>query len=366
MAVQDAGPDAGPIAACPRCGDPMDGHRFCEECGHDLWLRRGGAARAPGGPCPVCGANGVGGSGADGAGTAGVDPGVDPGVDVAGETYCGTCGRRRPDGTERVETDLGLVAGVSDRGLAHARNEDAMAVGVLAAPHSPALVAAAVCDGVSTVDLPDLASRAGADAALARLLHPSGPDMVEAVAEAAAAVGAVAGEFGRGDVRTAPSCTLVAAVVRPGAPESGAADVEITVGWVGDSRVYWLAAPDAPEPARLLTVDHSWAVEVVRAGLLDVDAALADPRAHAITRWLGSGSESEPEVVTLRPAGPGLLLLCTDGLWNYLPDPADLAGVALPAFATGGPSAAARALTALALDAGGRDNVTVVAVPVGL
>jgi PPM family protein phosphatase len=356
MVVQDAGPDAGPTAACPRCGDPMDGHRFCEECGHDLWLRRGGTARAPAGPCPVCGTDGFGG------GPAGVDL---PGVDPAGEAYCGTCGRRRPDGTERVETDLGLVAGVSDRGHSHSRNEDAMAVGVLAAPHSPALVAAAVCDGVSTVDLPELAARAGADAALARLLHPSGPDMVEAVAEAAIAVAAVAGEFGRGDVRTAPSCTLVAAVVRPDAPGSGAADVEITVGWVGDSRVYWLAAPDAAEPARLLTVDHSWAVEVVRAGLLDPDAALADPRAHAITRWLGSGSESEPEVVTLRPAGPGLLLLCTDGLWNYLPDPADLAAVALPAFAIGGPQAAARALTALALDAGGRDNITVVAVPMG-
>jgi serine/threonine protein phosphatase PrpC len=283
-------------------------------------------------------------------------------VDDAGEDYCSTCGLRRSDGTEHVEADLRRVAGVSDRGLTHVRNEDAMAMGVLAAPGARALVAAVVCDGVSTVDSPELASRAGADAALERLLHPSGPDMSEAVAQAAAAVAVLA------DVsfRNPPSCTLVAAVVDPPAnddPEN--TGTLITVGWVGDSRAYWLTAPDAAEPARLLTRDHSWAVEMVAAGVLDVETALADRRAHAITRWLGAGGEPEPGLVTLRPAGPGLLLLCTDGLWNYLPDAAELAEVALPALARGGPVAVARALTAIALDAGGRDNVTVVAVPVG-
>jgi PPM family protein phosphatase len=333
-----------PAAACPRCGEPVDDHRFCESCGKDLWLRRGGAPRPPTGPCPACGANGS-------------DPAKGFGVDETGEDYCGTCGLRRSDGTEHVEADLGRIAGVSDRGVSHARNEDAMAVGVLAAPDERALVAAVVCDGVSTVHSPELASRAGADAALERLLHPSGPDMEEAVAEAAATVAALGG----GNVRNPPSCTLVAAVVRPDA-ENGPA---ITVGWVGDSRAYWLAEPDAAEPARLLTVDHSWAVEMVGAGMLDIEEAMADRRAHAITRWLGAGGEPEPDVVTLRPACPGLLLLCSDGLWNYVPGAAELAEMALPVLARGGPVAVARALTTIALDAGGRDNITVVAVPVG-
>jgi serine/threonine protein phosphatase PrpC len=332
---------AAPAAACPRCREPVDDHRFCENCGQDLWLRRGGAARLPSGPCPGCGTSGPGASNGFG-------------VDESGEDYCGTCGLRRSDGTEHVEADLGPLAGVSDRGLVHVRNEDAMAVGLLAAPGRPPLMAAVVCDGVSTVDSPELASRAGADAALERLLHPSGPDMRKAVEEAATAVAALADA----GYRNPPSCTLVAAVVDPGD------EPVITVGWVGDSRVYWLAAPDAAEPARLLTVDHSWAVEMISAGLLDAETALADRRAHAITRWLGAGGEPEPDVVTLRPAGPGLLLLCTDGLWNYVPGPADLAEVALPALARGGPAEVARVLTTIALDAGGRDNVTVVAVPV--
>src|ERR671911_425113 len=122
MAVPNTGSNAGPTATCSRCGEPVDGHRFCEDCGHDLWLRRSGAAVAPAGPCPACGTNGHNGFGRDG-------------VDAGGEAYCGTCGLRRPDGTERVEADLGRVAGVSDRGLSHARNEDAMAVGVLDAPN---------------------------------------------------------------------------------------------------------------------------------------------------------------------------------------------------------------------------------------
>jgi serine/threonine protein phosphatase PrpC len=327
----------------------VDDHRFCENCGHDLWLRSGGAASQHEGPCPACGANGAGAPGANGFG-----------VDEAGEDYCGTCGLRRSDGTEHIEADLGRLAGVSDRGLVHVRNEDAMAVGVLAAPDGPALVAAVVCDGVSTVDAPELASRAGADAALERLLHPSGPDMRAAIGGAADAVAALA-DGSHGTFRNPPSCTLVAAVVEPETDDG----VTITIGWVGDSRAYWLAPPDAAEPARLLTVDHSWAVEMVTAGVLDAETALADRRAHAITRWLGAGGEPEPDVVTLRPAGPGLLLLCSDGLWNYYPHPEELAEAALPLLARGGPAAVARELTTLALNAGGRDNVTVVAVPVG-
>jgi PPM family protein phosphatase len=254
-----------------------------------------------------------------------------------------------PDGARagRVDTDLGRLAGVSDQGFGHERNEDAMALG--RAPGGTR--AAVVCDGVSTSYTPELASRAAADAALDVLLTTAGPAEGRIRAAVAAAGSAVAAlQRDRGG-RT-PSCTLVCALVT--------GDGEVTVGWVGDSRAYWLAGSGA---ARLLTTDHSWAVQMVAAGVLDEGAAMRHPRAHAITRWLGATGTTEPEVVTLRPAGPGLLLLCTDGLWNYLPDPADLADVALPAVAAGGPLVAADTLTTLALDAGGRDNITVVVIP---
>jgi serine/threonine protein phosphatase PrpC len=250
---------------------------------------------------------------------------------------------------DRIETDLDVVAGVTDRGRSHERNEDAMALG----RWPDGTVAAVVCDGVSSSFNPHEASRVAADAALDVLLTSTdpAPDRVRAaVLGAASAVAAL----GRAGDLHAPSCTLVCALARPG---------EIAVGWVGDSRAYWLTAPGAGEPARQVTSDHSWAAQMVAAGLLDEDAAMRDPRAHAITRWLGAGATTEVEVTTLHPEGPGLLLLCTDGLWNYLPDPAGLAAVALPELPGGGPIAAAEALTTLALDAGGRDNITVVAIP---
>ncbi|GAA0900204.1 PP2C family serine/threonine-protein phosphatase [Pseudonocardia zijingensis] len=255
-----------------------------------------------------------------------------------------------PGSAERIETDLDVVAGVTDRGLSHDRNEDAMALG----RWPDGTVAAVVCDGVSTSLTPQHASRTAADTALDVLLTSSEPPE-DRMRSAVLAAGSAVAALGRAGDPHAPSCTLVCALARADGT---------TVGWIGDSRAYWLSAPGAAEPARALTTDHSWAVQMVAAGVLDEAAAARDPRAHAITRWLGAGGSSEAEVVTLHPAGPGALLLCTDGLWNYLSEAAALAAVALPALADG-PIAAARALTALALDSGGRDNVTVVVVPFG-
>lgn len=331
------------MGSCPRCSEPVGAtDRFCEACGTDLQVRRGGTVAAMS-------------TGRDRS-CRGCDDAVQPDSE-----YCCTCGLRHRDGADRVELELGALAGVSDRGRVHARNEDAMAIGQRTGAEGR--VAAVVCDGVSHSELPERAARAAAEAGLDVLLGvpddtTTAPQLTrDAVAAAARAVTALAPNGGR----DGPSCTLVAALVDRSGPE-------ITVGWVGDSRAYWLAEPGGAEPARVLTVDHSWAVEAVAAGLLDATAATADHRAHAITRWLGPDGEPEPEVVTVRPAGPGVLLLCSDGLWNYLPDATELAAVALaggaPAGDAGGPLGAAVTLTAVALDAGGRDNITVVVIPV--
>jgi serine/threonine protein phosphatase PrpC len=207
-------------------------------------------------------------------------------------------------------------------------------------------VAAVVCDGVSSTRSSELAARAAADAALDVLLAGS---VREAIAAAAAAAAAL---VPRG-TRQPPSCTLVCGVLAEGA---------LHVGWVGDSRAYWLAEPGAAEPARLLTADHT-AEAAAAAGTLDPAVAAARP--DAITRWLGADGDAEPDVATLTPTGPGALLLCSDGLWKYLPGAAELAAVALPALRDD-PRAAAEALVAAALAAGGADNVTVAVLPVPL
>ena len=124
------------------------------------------------------------------------------------------------------------------------------------------------------------------------------------------------------------------------------------MGWVGDSRAYWLAET-APRAGRLLTADHSGAAA---AGPGSSTPPRRDPP-HAITRWLGADSEPEPGVTTFAPAEAGALLLCTDGLWNYVPDPEELAAVALPAVARDGAPAATAPVT-LALDDGGRPTTS--------
>ena len=63
-------------------------------------------------------------------------------------------------------------------------------------------------------------------------------------------------------------------------------------------------------------------------------------------------------LAVFEPDGPGLVLACSDGLWNYVPDPADMAELA--AGVSGGLLATASALTTVALEGGGHDNITAV------
>jgi serine/threonine protein phosphatase PrpC len=135
----------------------------------------------------------------------------------------------------------------------------------------------------------------------------------------------------------------------------------VTVCWLGDSRAYWLAA-DPAECARL-TRDDSLAEEIVAAGLASIEEAMASPQAHVITRWLGADlPEPQPHVAQFAPPGQGVLLVCSDGLWNYRPEAADLADLALP-DARSDPLGAASSLVKFALEMGGLDNITVVLIP---
>ncbi len=139
----------------------------------------------------------------------------------------------------------------------------------------------------------------------------------------------------------------------------------MTLCWLGDSRAYWLS--DSPgSDAKRLTTDDSLAGEMVAAGLISEEDALTLPQAHVVTGWVGAdGGHAAPHVATFEPPGPGALLLCSDGLWNYQPEAAKLAELALPKALTD-PLGAAQALVKFAIDAGGVDNVTVVLAPLPL
>ena len=265
----------------------------------------------------------------------------------ADDEFCEGCGAAvaEPRDVERdhLEIDLGIVAGVTDRGLVHRRNDDAMFVAC-----GSGGVVAVVCDGVSSSQAPQIAAQLAASV-IGRELLPhvnregdrTGPMPAAAIAVADHHVGDLPWTPTPG--RSAPSCTAVAAIWD---------GTHVSLAWAGDSRAYWVSAGRAD----LLTSDHSWAQEQVDSGSLTAAEAAADRRAHMITRWLGDqGLEQGPGVATIRPTSPGRLVLCSDGLWNLVgtKELAQLVGGGLD------PLEVALILTRTALDRGGDDNITV-------
>lgn len=332
--VETALPEPEPAETWPTCSTcgsevaPDDG--YCEECGADLLVRRSEPVPAAAGPCrnPGCASTTY----ADG--------------------YCDQCGSPQPDPRDRVERDLGVVAGVTDRGLRHARNEDDMSFAVLGEKSGSATVVAVVCDGVSTSYKPETASAAAALTAREHLVlalrREEDPQAATLTAfqEAHKAVCALPPDpADEGNFRASTMVSVVAT------------ERAITVGWVGDARVYWLDAQ--PEHSTVLTLDDSWAGKMIADGTMSEQDAFKSPLAHTILRWLGPGAPDEPaNLRVFVPEGPGLVLACSDGLWNYVPDAAELARLAAGGF--GGLLPAAAALTAVALEGGGHDNITAV------
>ncbi|MEV5640621.1 PP2C family serine/threonine-protein phosphatase [Streptomyces flaveolus] len=282
---------------------------------------------------------------------------------VDDDGYCENCGHAQPRERDHMEQESGPVAAVSDRGLRHHRNEDAFCVGHTALPDGTPATVAIVCDGVSSATRPDdaslAASRAAGESLLAVLPRGTHPQqaMHDAIVAASHAVNALADEPAtareQAPHQNAPACTLVGAVVT--------SDL-LVVGWVGDSRVYWVPVDRGTPPARL-TEDDSWAAQMVAAGLMNEAEAYADERAHAITGWLGADAyELEPHTASFKPDRPGVVVVCTDGLWNYAESAEEMAR-AVPLDAAARPLHSARVLVGHALDGGGHDNVTVAVVP---
>jgi len=132
-----------------------------------------------------------------------------------------------------------------------------------------------------------------------------------------------------------------------------AARGDATVAHVGDSRVYHHRGGTL----RRVTTDHSWVEEQVRAGVLDRDAAHQHPWRNVVTRALAGGENPEVDVADL-PLEPGdWVLLCSDGLCSVVPDRRIADAVA----AATAPDTLCSQLVGLANEAGGPDNITVVA-----
>jgi PPM family protein phosphatase len=144
--------------------------------------------------------------------------------------------------------------------------------------------------------------------------------------------------------RSGMGTTLTAALVE---------DDEVSLAHVGDSRAYLFRDGEL----KLLTSDHSLVEELRRQGRLTSEQAQDHPQRSIITRALGPERAVEIDTMTYRARPGDMYLLCSDGLTTMVAEER-IAEVLREAAAL---EEAVSRLVREANEAGGRDNVTVVA-----
>jgi protein phosphatase len=242
-------------------------------------------------------------------------------------------------------------AELCDRGLIRAENQDAVlrirvAVGDLAV----------VADGIGGYAGGAQASQFVVEAFRSHLssLPPDYPPDYALREAAQKANLAIQKEASRpGSTHRRMGSTVVAALIR-----RNGAGAQAWVAHVGDSRAYLFRS------GRLtpLTRDHSAVQELLDQNLITPNQARRHPDANVLTRSLGQTAEVEIDLDCHDLEPTDSLLLCSDGLWGLVPTEQIEAVLSNPALSA---DAAAQTLLALALQAGGRDNVGLVLARLG-
>jgi protein phosphatase len=133
---------------------------------------------------------------------------------------------------------------------------------------------------------------------------------------------------------------------------------ELFVAHAGDSRCYLCRN----RAMRRLTRDHTLVEELVRAGRITPEEAKTHKLRHVITNALGGGGpQVAVEVHKLQLHACDILLVCSDGLTEMLPDET----ISEILHAQADPEKTCRDLLSRANEAGGRDNITAVVVHFG-
>lgn len=125
----------------------------------------------------------------------------------------------------------------------------------------------------------------------------------------------------------------------------------VYIGHVGDSRAYRLRDGEFKQ----MTEDHSVVAELLRSGMLTPEQAAAHPMRNVITRAVGTEDSIEIDLMCEERQAGDIWLVCSDGLHGMVTDE-QMAEI----IKNNKLEKAADKLIRAALDAGGRDNVSLV------
>jgi len=202
-----------------------------------------------------------------------------------------------------------------------------------------------VADGVGQAG--DIASQMAVEIIRRMYYEDVDPDIAASLQRAIGAANAEIHRRAQEPAYAGMGTTVVAAVVRGD---------ELVVANAGDSRAYLLRRGTLQQ----LTSDHTWVAERVAAGILTAEEATRHDMRHIVTRSLGAKPLVEADVSQHLFLPGDRLLLCTDGVWEPVPD-REMARL----LKQGNPRTAANALVSRAVAAGGADDATALVVETG-
>jgi serine/threonine protein phosphatase PrpC len=131
---------------------------------------------------------------------------------------------------------------------------------------------------------------------------------------------------------------------------------KVYIAHIGDSRIYRLRG----RALEKLTVDHTEAESLVKAGILDPDRAENHYSSHVLTRALGSSKSATIDFETCKVRGGDVYLLSSDGLFRVV----NVDEVIEVLLKDCGPEKKCSILVESALTRGAPDNVSVIVVEV--
>lgn len=230
----------------------------------------------------------------------------------------------------------------------------------------------AVCDGMGGAAGGEIASHLAAETFIAQLSQSNAEDgsrarrMQSQIATAVQASNrAVYQQSRKTPQLSGMGTTLVGLAYTPAVRDGEDQPGELSAGslWlvhVGDSRCYrW-----RQRRLELLTEDHSFVEEQVRAGQITAAQALESPMRNVITRAVGTEPTVAPEIHEHHPHAGDIYLLTSDGLTRELSE-SEITSIFCRVPAKMTPAAlqsACRQLVEAANQHGGNDNITVLLV----